>query len=1186
MKLVPYASAIGSIMYAMLCTRPDVAYSVSVTSRYQQNPGEPHWVAVKNILKYLRRTKEMFLVFGGTEDEISVTGYSDASFQTDRDDFRSQSGYVFTLNGGAISWKSSKQDTIADSTTEAEYIAASDAAKEAVWLRNFLLDLRVVASISRPIDIFCDNSGAVAQAKEPREHHKSRHVLRKYHLIREIIGRGDVRICKIPTEDNVADPLTKPLARVKHEAHANSIGMQYLEARLDPRLGIRLFIPLCMFCSLQFPTIPPVQSAEKGSFQEKLQMMSKGDPGYTPKKSIRSILKNPRVSMRCSIPTDNSFGILEENNTGVNDIPHDREEGSTGGGDASFCAIVETHLQNDAISNVCGSMFGRWNCVSNVVMSDKGARILLAWNIYVMDVMMIYRLFITIVYGANRGIDRRALWSGLWIFRAINGSKPWVLMGDFNVTLFPHDALEGFSQRNAYMFDFFECISDIEVFDIRYSGIQHTWCQKPSEEGGLWRKLDRVLANVEFTEIFHDVSDDDMNLRQRAKVKWLAEGDANTNDTNIDLVMDLSLFHNRLALVDSLYMIRPVLDKEIKDTMFQINNNKAPRLNGFSSQFFKAAWDIIGNDLLVAVHNFFNRGHLLKELNHTLICLLSKIPNASSVLDFRPIACCNVLYKCISKIIVGRLELFLEGLVSKAQSAFISGRRIGDNILIAHELVVGYQTTTVPPRCALKIDLRKAYDMVDWNYLLNMLTGFGFHSILIAWIKELITMPTYFVSINGKAKGFFKAARGIRQGDPLSPYLFTLVMEGFMMLLSQCIEEVSSFGYHFGCDELKITHLYFTDDLFVFTKADVVSVEVVKKALSLFALRSGLSPNLSKSDIFFGNVSQSAKGAILECLPFHMGSFSIRYLGAHLSPVSLKVVDYGALIMQVRNRILNWKLKFLSFGGRRQLIISVLQSFQLYWMAVYVIPSAVIHELEALFRDSLWSHKDFSRGRCRIACSLVCKPKRSGGIGFKRFMVDTKARDVILEYPDGIPLEWIQRFPLLAGIMLPSLVADSDDSIAWLSLSSFSVSEAYSCFDESHDIAPWSSTMRFKGHISKYAFCLWVAFHQRHPTQDRIVAFCLYDLARKESQTFQEEDEFVECFVEGDSYGFAPTRSMVEAPHPRVGEGQSLPHRKGHHQPQVGEMMEEMVNFGNPNRVEEMVDFGKPRDEEWLIRSL
>ncbi|KAJ9541609.1 hypothetical protein OSB04_028115 [Centaurea solstitialis] len=120
MKSVPYAFAIGLIMYAMLCTRPDVAYLVSVTSRYQQNPGEAYWVAVKNILKYMRRTKKMFLVFGGSEDEISVTGYTDASFQTNRDDFKSQSGYVFTLNGGAISWKSSKQDTIADSTTEAE----------------------------------------------------------------------------------------------------------------------------------------------------------------------------------------------------------------------------------------------------------------------------------------------------------------------------------------------------------------------------------------------------------------------------------------------------------------------------------------------------------------------------------------------------------------------------------------------------------------------------------------------------------------------------------------------------------------------------------------------------------------------------------------------------------------------------------------------------------------------------------------------------------------------------------------------------------------------------------------------------------------------------------------------------------------------------------------------------------
>ena len=229
MKGIPYASAIGSIMYAMLCTRPDVAYSISVTSRYQQNPGEAHWVVVKNILKYLRRTKELFLVYGGSINEIGITSYTDASFQTDRDDFRSQSGYVFTLNGGAVSRRSSKQDTIADPTTQAEYIAASDAIKEAVWLKNFITDLRVVPSISNPIDVYYDNSGALAQAKELRALHRSRHILRKYHLVREIVTRGDVKVCKIPTDDNVADPLTKPLARAKHETHANSIGLQYIE---------------------------------------------------------------------------------------------------------------------------------------------------------------------------------------------------------------------------------------------------------------------------------------------------------------------------------------------------------------------------------------------------------------------------------------------------------------------------------------------------------------------------------------------------------------------------------------------------------------------------------------------------------------------------------------------------------------------------------------------------------------------------------------------------------------------------------------------------------------------------------------------------------------------------------------------------------------------------------------------
>ncbi|KAK3125126.1 hypothetical protein QOZ80_7BG0600470 [Eleusine coracana subsp. coracana] len=227
MRAIPYASAVGSIMYAMISTRPDVAYALSVVSRYQSNPGEAHWGANKNILKYLRRTMGMFLVYGG-EEELVVNGYTDASFQTDKDDSRSQSGYVFCLNGGAVSWKSSKQDTVADSTTEAEYLAASEAAKEAVWIRKFVSELGVVPSASSPMDLYCDNSGAIAQAKEPRAHQKNKHILRRYHLIRDIVARGDVKICKVHTDSNIADPLTKPLSQPKHEAHMRSMGIRYL----------------------------------------------------------------------------------------------------------------------------------------------------------------------------------------------------------------------------------------------------------------------------------------------------------------------------------------------------------------------------------------------------------------------------------------------------------------------------------------------------------------------------------------------------------------------------------------------------------------------------------------------------------------------------------------------------------------------------------------------------------------------------------------------------------------------------------------------------------------------------------------------------------------------------------------------------------------------------------------------
>ncbi|TYK28745.1 gag/pol protein [Cucumis melo var. makuwa] len=165
MRRIPYASVMGNLIYAMLYTRPDICYTVRIISRYQSNPELDHRMTVKIILKYLRRTRDYMLVYGAKD--LILIGYTDYDFQTDKDSRKSTSGSVFTLNGGVVIWCNIKQGCIADSTMEAENVAACKAAKEAVWLRKFLNDLEVVPNMNLSIILYCDNSGAVTNSKEP-----------------------------------------------------------------------------------------------------------------------------------------------------------------------------------------------------------------------------------------------------------------------------------------------------------------------------------------------------------------------------------------------------------------------------------------------------------------------------------------------------------------------------------------------------------------------------------------------------------------------------------------------------------------------------------------------------------------------------------------------------------------------------------------------------------------------------------------------------------------------------------------------------------------------------------------------------------------------------------------------------------------------------------------------------------
>jgi hypothetical protein len=172
-------------------------------------------------------TKEMFLVYGGDE-QLVVKGYVDASFNINPDDSKSQTVCVYILNGGAVSWRSFKQSVIVGSTTEAEYMAASEASSEGVWIRNFNTELGVVPSALDPLEILCDNTGAIALGKEPRYHPKTKHINRCFHIIRDYIADRDLKISKVYIDLNVADSLTKPLPQAKHDQHFNAMGVRLL----------------------------------------------------------------------------------------------------------------------------------------------------------------------------------------------------------------------------------------------------------------------------------------------------------------------------------------------------------------------------------------------------------------------------------------------------------------------------------------------------------------------------------------------------------------------------------------------------------------------------------------------------------------------------------------------------------------------------------------------------------------------------------------------------------------------------------------------------------------------------------------------------------------------------------------------------------------------------------------------
>lgn len=181
--------------------------------------------------------------------------------------------------------------------------------------------------------------------------------------------------------------------------------------------------------------------------------------------------------------------------------------------------------------------------------------------------------------------------------------------------------------------------------------------------------------------------------------------------------------------------------------------------------------------------------------------------------EFCPISLCTIAYKCISKILANRIKLLLPSIINMAQSAFVKGRSISDNILIAQELFRGYTRDTGVPKCSVKLDLHKAFDSLSWDFLVAALTKFNFPRAFISWVYSYISITMYSVKINGVRQGYFGGAKGVRQGDPMSPYLFTIAMN---ILLSILDAKPTVYKHHWKFKELAISHLLFVDDVLLF----------------------------------------------------------------------------------------------------------------------------------------------------------------------------------------------------------------------------------------------------------------------------------------------------------------------------------------------------------------------------------
>ncbi|XP_074278676.1 uncharacterized protein LOC141602272 [Silene latifolia] len=428
-------------------------------------------------------------------------------------------------------------------------------------------------------------------------------------------------------------------------------------------------------------------------------------------------------------------------------------------------------------------------------------------------------------------------------------------------------------------------------------------------------------------------------------------------------------------------------EEEVVEALSQMHPLKAPGPDGMNALFYQTYWHIVGPSVTRMVLGVLNGGEFPCSINRTHIVLIPKKKAPVKLADYRPISLCNVLYKLISKVLANRLKLVLGMLVSENQSAFTPGRLISDNILVAFELFHYMKNSrSSGGHLALKLDMAKAYDRVEWGFLHKVLFAMGFD---VAWVDNVmrcVRTVTYGVLVNGVPSRVVVPECGLRQGDPISPYLFILCAEVLSSLLRRECERGGIHGIRVAPQAPVVSHLFFADDSIIFVKANVREAKCVMGILQMYEKASGQLVSKEKTTVSFSKGTEERRRLAVEAvLGVRVVAEHDRYLGLPTVIGSSKQVLTRVVRDKLSNKLQGWRGMLFSRAGREVLIKAVAQSIPTYAMSVFRLPANFCDELRSMVSKFWWGSDNGKRKMSWVAWSTLCRSKARGGLGFRDF---------------------------------------------------------------------------------------------------------------------------------------------------------------------------------------------------------